>query len=58
MTLDTTPVIITLCSDNDEYYWPGVGAQFSAAISFVQAAKNSASQVDKHQSHFAFCDVN
>ncbi|HFQ4839190.1 hypothetical protein [Vibrio vulnificus] len=58
VTLDTTPVIITLCSDNDEYYWPGVGVQFSAASSFVQAAKNSASQVVKHQSHFAFCDVN
>ncbi|EMN7215948.1 hypothetical protein WB841_003684 [Vibrio vulnificus] len=56
--LDTTPIIITLCSDNDEYYWPGVDAQFSGASSFVQAAKNNASQVDKHQSHFAFCGVN
>ncbi|HFQ5281842.1 hypothetical protein [Vibrio vulnificus] len=53
VTLDTTPVIITLCSDNDEYYWPGVGAQFSAA-SFLRSGSQKQC-VTSGQASIAFC---
>ncbi len=54
--LDSSPVIITLCLDNGNYYWPGVGAQFNANDSLIHLAKNRVLKAEPHQSHFAHCD--
>lgn len=54
--LDNAPVILTLCIDDGEYYWPGVGAQFHVNQPLIQLAKSSALRTDTSQSHFEHCD--
>ncbi len=55
-TMDSYPVIISLCKRNGDYYWPGVGAQFGVNELLVKLAEDHASKVDNQQSHFAHCD--
>lgn len=50
------PFIITLCQSKDGFYWPGVGASFSADKRLIELAKKQASQLDKKQTSFSGCD--
>jgi len=50
------PFIITLCQSKDGFYWPGVGASFSADKRLIELAKKQASQLDKKQTPFSGCD--
>lgn len=36
--LNKEPVIISLCEDNGDYYWPGVGAEFPATAELLKVA--------------------
>lgn len=36
--LDSKPVIISLCGNEGDYYWPGVGAKFSASAELLKLA--------------------
>ena len=56
VSLDDAEVLITLCINNDGYYWPGTGAQFPADKQLIQLAKNHASAIDSGQTHFSQCD--
>lgn len=50
------PFIITLCQSKDGFYWPGVGASFSADKRLIELAKKQVSQLDKKQTSFSSCD--
>jgi len=51
-----TPFIITLCKSNEEFYWPGVGAVFSADTRLINLAKKIAKKADKTQLIFEDCE--
>ncbi|MEJ2612300.1 MAG: hypothetical protein P8179_20100 [Candidatus Thiodiazotropha sp.] len=50
------PFIITLCQSEDGFYWPGVGASFSADKRLIAIAKKQARELDNKQVSFAGCD--
>jgi len=50
------PFIITLCQSMDGFYWPGVGASFSADKRLIDQAKKQVSKLDKKQRSFSGCD--
>lgn len=50
------PFIITLCQSKVGFYWPGVGASFTADKRLIELAKKQASQLDKKQTSFSGCD--
>ena len=50
------PVIVTLCSDSDGFYWPGVGSSFPSDKRTAQAAKSSAASAKEDQTVFPNCD--
>jgi len=50
------PFIITLCQSKEGFYWPGVGASFSADKRLRDLAKQQARQLDKKQTTFSACD--
>ncbi|MCO1336838.1 hypothetical protein MO867_21145 [Microbulbifer sp. OS29] len=52
--LDTKPVIISLCEDNGELYWPGVGAEFPVSKKLIKIAHKAAkenSSADTNKNH-------
>ncbi len=51
-----TPFIITLCKSKEGFYWPGVGANFSADNRLRALAKKTAKQTDDQQSYFSDCE--
>jgi hypothetical protein len=50
------PFIITLCQSKDGFYWPGVGASFSADKRLIAIAKKQAKLLDNKQISFTGCD--
>jgi hypothetical protein len=50
------PFIITLCRSEDGFYWPGVGASFSADKRLIEIAKTQARQLDNRQEYFSGCE--
>lgn len=50
------PFIITLCQSKDGFYWPGVGASFSADKRLIELAKKQVSHLDKKQTSYSGCD--
>ena len=50
------PFIITLCQSKDGFYWPGVGASFSADKRLIELAKKQVSKLVEKQTSFAGCD--
>lgn len=50
------PFILTLCQSQDGFYWPGVGASFSADKRLIALAKKLISQLDNKQTSFMACD--
>ena len=50
------PFIITLCTSNEGFYWPGVGASFSADSRLITLAKKAAEQTDNKQTLFNDCE--
>ena len=54
-TIDDSPVIVTLCPYDENFYWPGVGSQFDANYDLVEIAKDTVVNVDKDQSQFSHC---
>lgn len=53
---DKKPFIVTLCQSKDGFYWPGVGASFSADKRLITFAKKQANLLDKKQTTFNGCD--
>ncbi len=56
VSLDDAEVLITLCKNDDGYYWPGTGAQFPADKQLIQRAKNHTSAIASGQTHFSQCE--
>lgn len=56
LSLDDAEVLITLCINDDGFYWPGTGAQFPAHEQLIQRAKNHVLSASTNQSHFSQCD--
>ena len=50
------PIIITLCHDEQGYYWPGTGSEFKATQEQVLIAKEAAKNLPDGQIVFAHCD--
>jgi len=50
------PFIITLCQSKDGFYWPGVGASFTADKRLIGLAKKQVSKLNKGQRSFSGCD--
>lgn len=50
------PFIITLCHDDEGFYWPGVGSEFLAHSKLKVLAKKAAKKADKKQVEFFLCD--
>jgi hypothetical protein len=50
------PFIITLCQSEDGFYWPGVGASFSADKRLISIAKKQTRQLVNKQISFTGCD--
>lgn len=49
-------VIISLCHDEEGFYWPGTGSQFPLTGDLLDAAKKVARQADNKQTVFAYCE--
>ncbi|MCP4490326.1 MAG: hypothetical protein GY820_23845 [Gammaproteobacteria bacterium] len=47
--LNKSPAIISLCKDKNDYYWPGVGAEFSASEALINVARQAAKVKRKHK---------
>ncbi|MCX2789128.1 hypothetical protein [Vibrio sp. Sgm 5] len=50
------PIIITLCHDEQGYYWPGTGSEFKATKEQILLAKEAAKNLSDQQRTFAQCD--
>ncbi|CAH1545842.1 conserved exported hypothetical protein [Vibrio jasicida] len=50
------PIIITLCHDEQGYYWPGTGSEFKATQEQILLAKEAAKKLSDKQRVFAHCD--
>ncbi|WP_244142891.1 hypothetical protein [Vibrio sp. B1ASS3] len=50
------PIIITLCHDEQGYYWPGTGSEFKATQEQTLLAKEGAKNLSDKQRVFAHCD--
>lgn len=50
------PIIITLCHDEQGYYWPGTGSEFKATQEQILLAKEAAKNLSDKQRVFAHCD--
>lgn len=50
------PIIITLCHDEQGYYWPGTGSEFTVTQEQVLIAKEAAQNLSDKQRVFAHCD--
>jgi hypothetical protein len=50
------PIIITLCHDEQGYYWPGTGSEFTITQEQVLIAKEAAKNLPDGQIVFAHCD--
>ena len=50
------PIIITLCHDEQGYYWPGTGSEFKATQEQTLLAKEAAKNLPDKQRVFAHCD--
>ena len=49
------PIIITLCHDEQGYYWPGTGSEFKATQEQILLAKEAAKNLSDKQRVFAHC---
>ncbi|CAH1551844.1 hypothetical protein [Vibrio rotiferianus] len=50
------PIVITLCHDEQGYYWPGTGSEFKATQEQILLAKEAAKKLSDKQRVFAHCD--
>ncbi|WP_104026617.1 hypothetical protein [Vibrio jasicida] len=50
------PIIITLCHDEQGYYWPGTGSEFKVTQEQILLAKEAAKKLSDKQRVFAHCD--
>ncbi|OQQ05210.1 hypothetical protein BK412_05365 [Vibrio campbellii] len=50
------PIVITLCHDEQGYYWPGTGSEFKATQEQILLAKEAAKNLSDGQIVFAHCD--
>ncbi|WP_425668832.1 hypothetical protein ACPSL3_10990 [Vibrio owensii] len=50
------PIIITLCHDDQGYYWPGTGSEFKATQEQILLAKEAAKNLSDKQRVFVHCD--
>ncbi|AYO09803.1 hypothetical protein D0784_10535 [Vibrio campbellii] len=50
------PIVITLCHDEQGYYWPGTGSEFTVTQEQVLIAKEAAKNLSDGQIVFAHCD--
>lgn len=50
------PFIITLCKSKEGFYWPGVGASFSADNRLRALAKEAAKKADRQPRDFGDCE--
>jgi len=55
-TIGIDPIIITLCHDEQGYYWPGTGSEFKATQEQILLAKEAAKNLFDKQRVFAHCD--
>lgn len=55
MDIPKEPVIVTLCKEDEQYYWPGTGSSFPADTDLVRAAVEAAEKSDGEQSDFTYC---
>lgn len=55
-TIGIDPIIITLCHDEQGYYWPGTGSEFKATQEQILLAKEAAKNLSDKQRVFAHCD--
>ncbi|GLR03213.1 hypothetical protein GCM10007906_08000 [Vibrio hyugaensis] len=53
--LDTAPVIITLCHDEQGFFWPSTGSEFMASKQNVSIAKDVAEHLNVKQISFSHC---
>ncbi|GLQ33605.1 hypothetical protein [Litoribrevibacter albus] len=55
--IDQNPVIVTLCKDDEGFYWPGTGAQFEGTTALISLAKkHSVRKTESNQTHFSHCN--
>lgn len=54
--LTKEPVILTLCKDQDEYYWPGTGAEFDQTKSARALVDKLRPELSADQKVFEQCD--
>ncbi|AYO14023.1 hypothetical protein D0812_06165 [Vibrio owensii] len=50
------PIIITLCHDEQGYYWPGTGSEFKGTQEQILLAREAAKNLSDKQRVFAHCN--
>ena len=56
MTISKEAMIVSLCIDKNNYYWPGVGSSFPADKPVDQSAKRISQALNSTQSTFSYCN--
>lgn len=54
--MSSAPVIISLCHDEEGFFWPGTGSQFPVTSDLLATAKTAAQNVDMNQAAFDYCE--
>lgn len=50
------PTVVTLCADNEGFFWPGTGAMFPATEEVIKAAKRIGQKFEFVQQAFPNCE--
>ncbi|MFZ1985092.1 MAG: hypothetical protein WAU91_11805 [Desulfatitalea sp.] len=53
---DEKPVVVTLCIDNEGFFWPGTGSEFPATKEIIKAAQRISQNVKFEKQSFPQCE--
>lgn len=54
--IENNPIIITLCNNDKEMVWPGVGTHFKASQVLIGKAKELGTSIDQNKTDFELCE--
>lgn len=55
--IDNELVVITLCINNEGFFWPGTGSEFTASEEIIETARRIAQKVIFDERSFPYCEL-
>lgn len=56
-SIDKEPVVITLCINNEGFFWPGTGSEFPATEEIIKTARRIGQKVKFDERSFPYCEL-